>query len=199
MYGWFGGIPHGSMLKNPTAMQGTQDTQVQSMGWKDPLEEEMATHSSIRAWKIPWTEEPGGLQSTQRVRHNWATEHVVDLQCCINFSCTAQLYWRLLNCSVHPHTGLFDSVPLCLLANPPILEMMQMGGSWVVKGRQCLHLSPDTAALLCLLFPEQFHRWPWVAAGMSVLWSPLLLGGTCPQNTQKELIRHKMVREESWV
>ena len=39
------------------------ETGVQSMGWKDPLEEEMATHSRILAWRIPWTEEPGGLQS----------------------------------------------------------------------------------------------------------------------------------------
>ena len=39
------------------------ETQVQSLGWEDPLEKEMATHSSIIAWKIPWTEEPGGLQS----------------------------------------------------------------------------------------------------------------------------------------
>ena len=48
-----------------------QETQVRSLGWEDPLEEEMATHSSILAWKIPWTEEPGGLQSMrlQRVRH----------------------------------------------------------------------------------------------------------------------------------
>ena len=46
-------------------------TRVQSLGWEDPLEKEMAPHSSILAWKIPWTEEPGGLQSTglQRVRH----------------------------------------------------------------------------------------------------------------------------------
>ena len=45
---------------------------VPSMGWKDPLEEEMATHSSILAWRIPWTEEPGGLQSTgsQRAGHD---------------------------------------------------------------------------------------------------------------------------------
>ena len=45
---------------------------VQSLGWEDPLEEEMATHSSIIAWKNPWTEEPGNLQSmgSQRVRHN---------------------------------------------------------------------------------------------------------------------------------
>ena len=49
-----------------------QETQVQSLGWEDPLEKEMATHSSILAWRIPWTEEPGKLQSTgsQRVRHD---------------------------------------------------------------------------------------------------------------------------------
>ena len=47
-------------VKNLPAMQ---ETQVQSLGWEDPLEKEMATHSSILAWKILWTEEPGGLQS----------------------------------------------------------------------------------------------------------------------------------------
>ena len=47
-------------VKNPPAMQ---ETWVQSLGWEDPLKEGMATHSSILAWKIPWTEEPGGLQS----------------------------------------------------------------------------------------------------------------------------------------
>ena len=46
--------------------------QVQSLGWEDPLEEGMATHSSIPAWRIPWTEEPGGQQSigSQRIRHD---------------------------------------------------------------------------------------------------------------------------------
>ena len=50
--------------------------QVWSLGLEDPLEKEMATHSSILAWEIPWTEEPGGLQSmgSQRVRHDWATK-----------------------------------------------------------------------------------------------------------------------------
>ena len=49
-----------------------QEIQVQSLGLKDPLEKEMATHSSILAWRIPWTEEPDDLQSmgSQRVRHN---------------------------------------------------------------------------------------------------------------------------------
>ena len=56
------------MVKNPPAMQ---EMQVRSLGREDPLEKGMATHSSILAWRIPWTEEPGGLQSMglQRVRH----------------------------------------------------------------------------------------------------------------------------------
>ena len=48
------------MVKNPPAMQ---ESWVQSLSWEDPLEKEMATHSSILIWGIPWTEEPGGLQS----------------------------------------------------------------------------------------------------------------------------------------
>ena len=58
------------MVKNP--LGNARDPQVLSLGWKDPLEKEMATHSSILAWKIPWTEEPGRLQSmgSQRVGHN---------------------------------------------------------------------------------------------------------------------------------
>ena len=52
--------------------------QVQSLGWEDALEKEMATHSSMLAWKSPGTEAPGGLQSTglQRIRHEWVTECV---------------------------------------------------------------------------------------------------------------------------
>ena len=50
------------MVKNPPAMQETLETQVQSLGWEDPLEEGMASHSSILAWRIPWTEESGGLR-----------------------------------------------------------------------------------------------------------------------------------------
>ena len=57
------------MVKNPPSMQ---ETGVQSPGWEDPLEEEMATHSSILGWKIPWAEESGGLPSmdSQKVRHD---------------------------------------------------------------------------------------------------------------------------------
>ena len=51
------------MVKNLPA---TRETQVQSLGWEDPLEKGMATHSSILAWRIPWAEEPSGLQSTEK-------------------------------------------------------------------------------------------------------------------------------------
>ena len=62
-------FPNGSVVKNLPAVQ---KTWIQSLAQEDPLEEEMATHSSVLAWEIPWTEEPGGLQSmgSQRVRHN---------------------------------------------------------------------------------------------------------------------------------
>ena len=60
------------MVKDPSAVQGTW---VQSLGWEDPLEKEMAIHSSILAWRIPWAEEPDGLQfmGLQRIEHNGAT------------------------------------------------------------------------------------------------------------------------------
>ena len=53
-----------------------QERQVPSLGWEDPLEKEVATHSSILAWRIPWTEESGGVQSmgSQRVRHDLASK-----------------------------------------------------------------------------------------------------------------------------
>ena len=60
------------MVKHLSTMR---ETQVPSLGWEDPLEKEMAIHSSTIAWKIPWTKDPGRLQSmgSQRVRHDWAT------------------------------------------------------------------------------------------------------------------------------
>ena len=57
------------MVKNPPAIQ---EMQVQSLGWEDPLEKRMTTHSSILSWRIPWTEEPGRLQpmGSKRVGHD---------------------------------------------------------------------------------------------------------------------------------
>ena len=64
------GFSGGSVVKNPPEIW------VQSLGREDPLEEGLATHSSILAWRIPWTEEAGGLQSmgSQRVGHDWAAK-----------------------------------------------------------------------------------------------------------------------------
>ena len=63
------GFPSGSMVKNMPAMQ---EMQVRFLGQEDPLEEDMATHSGILAWRVPWTEQPGGLRSIglQRVKHD---------------------------------------------------------------------------------------------------------------------------------
>ena len=77
------------MVKLLPAMQ---ETQVWSLGWEDPLEKEMATHSSTLAWKIPWTEEPGRLQSmgSQRVGHDWATS-LYNFYFCKNTSDTSAI------------------------------------------------------------------------------------------------------------
>ena len=71
-------FPGSSVVKNPPANSG--DTG-ESLGREDPLERAMATHSSILAWEIPWTEKPGGLQSkgSQRVRQDWAIEQALML------------------------------------------------------------------------------------------------------------------------
>ena len=68
------------MVKHLPTMQ---ETQVQSLGWEDPLEKEMGTHSNTLAWKIPWMEEPGSM-GLQRVRHDWATSlHFTSVFHCI--------------------------------------------------------------------------------------------------------------------
>ena len=69
------------MVKNPPLNAGDW---VQSLGWEDPLEKGLATHSSILAWEIPWAEEPGGLQSmgSQRVRHNCVTNTLLSNDYC---------------------------------------------------------------------------------------------------------------------
>ena len=84
-YGGNWGFPGGSVVKNPPAMQELQEMWVGSLVPEDPLEEGMATHSSILAWRTPWTEEPGGLQciGLQRVGQN-----------CSDLACT-HTWWKL--------------------------------------------------------------------------------------------------------
>ena len=75
-------LPRWLSGKNLPASEGMQETQFRSLGPEDPLEKEMATYYSILAWEIPWTEEPGGLQSmiSQRVGHDSGTEHTCELE-----------------------------------------------------------------------------------------------------------------------
>ena len=84
-----------------------QETQGQSLGQKDTLEKEMATHSSVLAWEIPWTEEPGGLQSmgSQRVNHGLATKQ------------QALSYQDMLTCqaAIAASPGWWENTPNCPL------------------------------------------------------------------------------------
>ena len=88
-----------------------QEMQVQSQGQEDPLEEEMATHSSILAWEIPRTEEPGGLQyiGSQRVRHDLVTKQ------------QQQQHLLLKCCSAHTHTHTHTRISSYYLSKKKIL------------------------------------------------------------------------------
>ena len=83
------------------------ETWVLSLGWEDPLEKEMATHPSTLAWRIPWMEEPGGLQSTglQRVRHDWAT----------SLSVYVLSMWSVMSYSLWPQWTIDHQDPLSMI------------------------------------------------------------------------------------
>ena len=81
------------MAQSVKSLPAMQETQVQFLDREDPLEKEMAAHSSILAWRIPWTEEPGGLQSmgSQRVRHDRVT-NTQAVMICICYYYDARIY-----------------------------------------------------------------------------------------------------------
>ena len=105
------GLLHGSVVKNLSVMQETQEIRVWSLGQEDTLEE-IATHSSILAWKIPWTEESGGLQSmgSQRVGCDWATKHTCMQYDIVYVSCNF-----FIHSSVDGHVGCFRALWVMLL------------------------------------------------------------------------------------
>ena len=95
--------------------------QFPSLGREDPLEKEMATHSSIPAWRIPWTEEPGGLQSmgSHRVGHDWATEHPCTnaiLSFFFTFCLRSSFSWLLSLFDIPPSLFPFYKVLSCFQA-----------------------------------------------------------------------------------
>ena len=83
-----------------------RETWARSLGWEDLLEKEMVTHSSILAWRVPWTEEPGRLQSTgsQKVGHNWATS-LQSLWRCLRSSGLHIMLRGLIECQVTIRQG----------------------------------------------------------------------------------------------
>ena len=87
------------MAQTVKNLPAVQETRVRSLGWEDPLEKEMAIHSSILAWRIPWTEEPGGLESMgpQRVRNDWA-KHFHFHFCKFRRINTTELEEEMANC-----------------------------------------------------------------------------------------------------
>ena len=127
------GFPGGSLVKNLPKMQEPQESQVQSLGWEDPLKEGMATHSTILARRIPWREEPGRLCciGSQRVEHDWS-----DLACMHNvFFSWLYLTWIfMIDASDHLHSGL-------------------------VRAWWLLRVEPLMYALLPYFFHFIFHIW----------------------------------------
>ena len=153
-----------------------RQTWVPSLGWEDPLEKEMATHSSILAWKIPWTEEPGGLQ---RVEHNRATSlshtcahtHqpiafknlngipfivLCDLKFSFNNSLSVQFSCSVMSNSLQPH-GLQHTRPPCPL---PTSGFYLTHVHWVSDAIQPSHpLSSPSPPALNLSQHQGFFQW----------------------------------------
>ena len=99
-------------VKKPPTMQETQVAQAQSLGREDPLEEDMATHSSILAWRIPWTEEPGGLQSMGLlgVRHYSNYTHACMPSVSLTYYVSQEKYISLFSNKMKQNDLKLDSV-----------------------------------------------------------------------------------------
>ena len=100
---------------------------VQSLGQEEPLEKEMATHSSILAWEIPWTEEPGGLQSigSQRVRHNWETNTFA-------FKLSEEIAAENRTLSIWSHVSQWGKCVVCHLNTGLALKLGSLQGTQIL-------------------------------------------------------------------
>ena len=109
------------MVRNLPAMQ---KTRVQSLGWEDPLEKGMATHSSILTWRIPWTQEPGGLQSMGSQRAD-TTEQLTHTH-------SASYAWTTFGLSVHAviGTGLFPPLAVACKFTVNVRELVSVFNPW---------------------------------------------------------------------
>ena len=147
------GIYHIASLVAQTVkrLPATWETWVWSLGWEDPLEKEMATHSSILAWRTPRMEEPGGLQSTgsQRVRHNWATSLLL-----FNLlSLLQQITHSCIICSSVSPQGALKPVPSCPTHEAP---GHIPGEDWQID---FTHVPPKWKLKLMLTLVDTFSGW----------------------------------------
>ena len=142
-------------VKNLPAMQETQETLVRSPDGEDPLEEEMATHSNILAWRIPWTEEPGGLQSKRspRVRHSWAH--------------------RLVRLTNHSWVSALLVCQAATLCSDHAHALEAPGESMTVSVQK----GPldESLALELTSEPDLFHSWAICVLGQILIASPLMI------------------------
>ena len=110
------------------SLPATRETRVRSLGWEDPLEKEIATHSSTFAWKIQWTEKPGRLQSMglQRIGHDWGTFTSL----LTNIGCSVQFISVTQSCpTLQPH-GLQHTRPPCLSPTPGVYSNLCPLSQW---------------------------------------------------------------------
>ena len=143
------GLPGGSGVQYPLAMQGPQEMQVGPLGQEDPLEEGMATHASILAWRIPWTEVPAGRQSRVSESRTWLKwlcvhEHThskylpfkkfcwntANLSCWVSFYCTAKWFNLHVCVCIYVYIYVSCSCPLWLIKGHwkefPVLYIMTL-------------------------------------------------------------------------
>ena len=162
------------MVRNLPAMW---ETRVRSLGQEDPLEKGMAIHSSILAWRIPWTEEPGGLQSMglQRIRHDWMTNLSFPF---LDFS-SVQFSCSVVSNSLRPH-GLQQARTPCPLPAPGVYSNSCPLSQWchpaisssVISFSSCLQsfsasgsfqgVSPSHQVAKVLEFQLQHQSFQWI-------------------------------------
>ena len=145
-----------------------RETWVQSLGREDPLEKEMATHSSILAWRIPWTEEPGRLQSkgSQRVGHNWVTSLSRSLSIKSELTEWIYKYRCQFSCSVMSDSDPIECSTPGLPVHHQLPESTQTHVHWVSDDIQPSHpLSPPSPPTFNL---SQHQGLQWVSSSHQV-------------------------------
>ena len=146
------------MLKHLPAMQ---ETWVRSLGWEDPLEKEMATHSSILAWKIPWMEKPGRLQSMelQRVGHDWVA----------SLSFFYGLH-RIKLTDIQLRDYIMWNLQTCLTSSPRDIYRNAKGNDYVLNLKVIIQaLDEHTQTMAALMSPcsKLHHSWAHETASLS--------------------------------